>query len=286
MSPIRELLVILSFLAIANARNNVNLAIQLMKPFNQQDFQQISWKYFIGLETDWNNLNVPLTASADTEINIFLTNVNKGYDNFGRSTDNLVRMCRTAKAVLPVIEKEMKLKQYNEQLARQMNSFKQATDSLRVVVTNLDSAAQSLNSIDIQAEKYGFKKYVIQDFNNGTVKLEVDTGYANADLTKLLNFLSGKTYSRTQNVYFFSTPIKPTPFSADTTFDAFEKRYNQVEKGVNSAASSIRNVIEKEENIAESFNDDEDVPTVAQLHTFAGECDQFLNWNVKGFNKQ
>ncbi|KAL1455328.1 hypothetical protein WDU94_009431 [Cyamophila willieti] len=262
MSPIRELLVILSSFAIVNARNNVDLAIQLMKPFNQQDFQQISWKYFTELEQYWDNLETPLSGATDSEINNFLTNVNKGYDNYGRSTDNLVRLCRTAKAMLPVAEKQMKLKQYNDQLGRQMNSFKQATDSLRVVLTNLEAGANNLNSIDIEAEKFGFKKYSIQDYNNGTVKLEVHSGYASAELNKLLNFLAGKSFVRTKNVYFFSAPINPTPAAIPNTFNLFEKKFNEVEKGVNSAANIIRDVIKKEDTI-EGNNTNEDEPTFA-----------------------
>ncbi|KAL1454320.1 hypothetical protein WDU94_010592 [Cyamophila willieti] len=264
MSPIRELFLILSVLAIANAsRNNVDLVIELLKPFNQQDFQKISWRYLTGLEQDWENLQIPLSGAADSEISNFLSNVNKGYDNFGRSTDNLVRMCRTFKSMLPSVEHQNKLKEYNEQVARQLNSFKQATDKLRDVLTNLEAGANNLNSVDIEAENSGFTKYTIQDYNNGTVKLEVDTGYANAELSELLSFLA----------------VAPT-HNTDNTFNVFENKFNGVEKGVNSAATIIRDLIHKEENIGENYNN-EGVPTVAQLHTLSAECDQFLNWKIQ-----
>uniref|UniRef100_A0A8D8RKD3 Uncharacterized protein n=1 Tax=Cacopsylla melanoneura TaxID=428564 RepID=A0A8D8RKD3_9HEMI len=68
--------------------------------------------------------------------------------------------------------------------------------------------------------------------------------------------------------------------STAANFNTFEAKFDQVEKGVSSAANLVRDMIEKEEDIAENF-DEEDLPTADQLHTLAAECDQFINWVVK-----
>lgn len=251
MALTRALFVIVSFIAIANAKNNVDYALKLINPLNQE-LGQFSLANLVHFEQDWNNLNTRLSKDASTGINTFLSNVNKADDNYHRATDSIVRFCRSTLTVLPRFQKNPAV--FNEYLSRQLNSFSKATEFLHVVSNNLELGATNLNLVNIETEKPGYKKIIIEANKNGYVDINILSRYTYDAPNSLLEALSKKNYDQENKSYSFKIGQPSIPSKESIELTAFEQTLKQARENVQTARNTIIDVIKQEEAILKGEN--------------------------------
>lgn len=285
MKFIRECL-LLSFLAIVHGNNNFPVAIELMEPYSRNGpLSNIQWQSFRDFENEWKSAMVTTrvkSATAD-KLNSFFNKMDIALNSHHRAMDSIVARCRAAEKVLPRLTARKDLSSANKEMTRFKNAFAESKTHLDALKYNLEAALEFLSDIDPQYETSNEKRFIITDFNNGTVMFQADEElYDHPDILRdLFRALSARPFSsRSPVVYLndFHTGARHSGSAVDKRQPMGVAFFARVENIKNQLYQIIRQIDSGDTNIADKLNNfiESDVlPSDEEIEELLRKCENY-----------
>lgn len=272
-------LILFGLLVSANVNCDINASINIINSF-KNDLSTLAWQSFRSFVQE-SGIKIEVSQFTQEKLYAIAFNLNKAIDDYNQALNTVLGTCTSSTPVLTLLLDEFKiesLRPFNALMNNQLNSFDETNRILHRISEHLRRAQLDINAIKLESDALKIKKFLVTDYNNGTIRLDILSGYKNALFTKtLFRNLSRVNYMLHVSKYNIPSQYIDVTVENTANYDISLNSLNNMKDEIKRAFDTIEDVMM---NIGRSINNSivyNSVPSKDEIQNIVNICDLFTN---------